>query len=90
MDRLAPQMRLVQITWRDHSADKHQNAWEPISELTNREEVIAYSVGWLVKQDKNFTILASCRSDEFGASTQIIMTGLITKTVDLVPKGRRR
>lgn len=76
-------LRLVQITWRDHSADKGSGGWEELGKLAVREEVIAHSVGWIVKEDDNHIVLASAVSDEYGASVQIVLKGVITQVVDL-------
>jgi len=81
-------MRLVQITWRDHSADKASAGWEKLTDLSAKEEVIAHSVGWIVKEDENHIVLASAISDEYGASVQIVLKGAINQIADLVPTAK--
>ncbi len=94
MDKLKAPMRLVRVTWMDHSADKSGRSWDDLVNIASKKEIPCHSVGWLVKKDRKYTILASCISEDqgstVGASVQIIMTAMITKMSDLVPKGSRQ
>lgn len=75
-------MRLVRVTWRDHSADKAAG-WQELSSLGGKEEVIAQSVGWLVSKDDDRIVLAGAVSEQYGASIQIVLSAVVTEMVDL-------
>ena len=75
-------LRLVRVTWRDHSADKAAG-WVELSAYGGKNEITAQSVGWIAHEDEDRIVLVGSISDNYGASAQIILRAVMTEMVDL-------
>jgi hypothetical protein len=81
--------RLVLVDWVDSC---RSSSWEPL-ETISAMPLHCQSVGWLVKQTREGTVIVPHRSQEppsQGCGTMVIPTAAIVRIVDLVDVNRVR
>ena len=62
-----PNFPLYVIIWKDHTGD---SSWKSVEEVTKEKHVLAYSIGYLIHQDKECVKLCNTYTSDGGAVTQ--------------------